>query len=79
MVQILPPRSFLVVQGKSRVRVGNVSLNPMRDYTLLSVWLWLFVITAGLFSGAVHEFEEYTENEHFLWELHYCHHEKDDI
>jgi high-affinity iron transporter len=39
----------------------------------------LLVISAGLFAGAVHELEEYTDNEHFLWQLHCCHEEKDGI
>ncbi|KAG0504424.1 hypothetical protein M758_10G097300 [Ceratodon purpureus] len=39
----------------------------------------LFLIAAGLFAGAVHEFEEYTENEAILWKLHCCHHKKDGI
>ncbi|KAL3698618.1 hypothetical protein R1sor_012694 [Riccia sorocarpa] len=37
----------------------------------------LLLIAAGLFTGSVHEFEEYTENEHMVWELHCCHHGKD--
>ncbi|KAI5067044.1 hypothetical protein GOP47_0017572 [Adiantum capillus-veneris] len=36
--------------------------------------LLLLVIAAGLFTGSVHEFEEYTENETKLWELECCHH-----
>ncbi|XP_024396031.1 high affinity iron permease 1 [Physcomitrium patens] len=39
----------------------------------------LFLVAAGLFAGAVHEFEEYTENEKILWKLHCCHHKKDGI
>jgi high-affinity iron transporter len=39
----------------------------------------LFLIAAGLFAGAVHEFEEYTESEAIIWELHCCHHDKDGI
>ncbi|KAL3688997.1 hypothetical protein R1sor_015306 [Riccia sorocarpa] len=35
--------------------------------------LLLLVIAAGLFSGSVHEFEEYTKNEDFVWKLHCCH------
>lgn len=34
--------------------------------------LLLLVIAAGLFSGSVHELEEYTKNEHFLWQLNCC-------
>ncbi|KAH7387885.1 hypothetical protein KP509_16G046800 [Ceratopteris richardii] len=34
--------------------------------------LLLLVIAAGLFAGSVHEFEEYTKNEHFLWKLSCC-------
>ncbi|MCO5551725.1 hypothetical protein L7F22_005229 [Adiantum nelumboides] len=34
--------------------------------------LLLLVIAAGLFASSVHEFEEYTENEHFLWKLSCC-------
>ncbi|MCO5554575.1 hypothetical protein L7F22_008105 [Adiantum nelumboides] len=36
--------------------------------------LLLLVIAAGLFTGSVHEFEEYTENETKLWELECCYH-----
>ncbi|KAG6555372.1 hypothetical protein Mapa_002598 [Marchantia paleacea] len=39
----------------------------------------LLVIAAGLFSGSVHEFEEYTENEDFVWQLHCCHEDGDGI
>ena len=39
----------------------------------------LLVIAAGLFAMAVHELEEFTENEHLLWKLHCCHHKKDGI
>ncbi|KAL2645264.1 hypothetical protein R1flu_012851 [Riccia fluitans] len=39
----------------------------------------LLLIAAGLFTGAVHEFEEYTENENIIWELHCCHHKDDGI
>ncbi|KAI5067042.1 hypothetical protein GOP47_0017570 [Adiantum capillus-veneris] len=34
--------------------------------------LLLLVIAAGLFAGSVHEFEEYTDNEHFLWKWSCC-------
>ena len=34
--------------------------------------LLLLVIAAGLFTGSVHELEEYTDNEHFLWQLDCC-------
>lgn len=34
--------------------------------------LLLLVIAAGLFAGSVHELEEYTDNEHFLWQLKCC-------
>lgn len=47
-------------------------------FLILSTAL-LLVIAAGLFAGAVHELEEYTDNEHFLWQLHCCHQEKDGI
>jgi high-affinity iron transporter len=46
---------------------------------LLGSSVLLLLIAAGLFSGSVHEFEEYTDNEHFLWQLHCCHQEKDGI
>ncbi|BBN03669.1 high-affinity iron transporter [Marchantia polymorpha subsp. ruderalis] len=39
----------------------------------------LLVIAAGLFSGSVHEFEEYTGNEHLIWKLHCCHHDGNGI
>ncbi|KAG6542312.1 hypothetical protein Mapa_016237 [Marchantia paleacea] len=39
----------------------------------------LLVIAAGLFAGAVHEFEEYTENEKMVWKLHCCHHKGNGI
>lgn len=32
----------------------------------------LFFIAAGLFSTSIHEFEEYTENENFVWKLECC-------
>ncbi|KAL2645280.1 hypothetical protein R1flu_012867 [Riccia fluitans] len=32
----------------------------------------LLLISAGLFTGAVHEFEEYEHNEHFVWKLNCC-------
>ncbi|KAL3698626.1 hypothetical protein R1sor_012702 [Riccia sorocarpa] len=41
--------------------------------------LLLLLIAAGLFTGSVHEFEEYTENEKKVWELHCCHHKDDGI
>lgn len=47
-------------------------------FLILSTVL-LLVIAAGLFAGAVHELEEYTKNEHFIWQLHCCHQEKDGI
>lgn len=47
-------------------------------FLILSTAL-LLVIAAGLFAGAVHELEEYTKNEHFIWQLHCCHQEKDGI
>lgn len=47
-------------------------------FLLLSTAL-LLVIAAGLFAGAVHELEEYSKNEHFIWQLHCCHEEKDGI
>ncbi|CAK9260047.1 unnamed protein product [Sphagnum jensenii] len=46
---------------------------------LLGSSVLLLLIAAGLFSGSVHELEEYTDNEHFLWQLHCCHQEKDGI
>lgn len=47
-------------------------------FLILSTAL-LLLIAAGLFAGAVHELEEYTKNEHFIWQLHCCHQEKDGI
>eukprot|EP00897_Mesotaenium_endlicherianum_P001074 jgi/Mesen1/10968/ME000096S10542 len=41
--------------------------------------LLLFVIAAGLFSFAVHEFEEHTENEDIVWKLDCCNHNDDGI
>lgn len=41
--------------------------------------LLLLVIAAGLFSGSVHEFEEYTKKEDFVWKLHCCHQGDDGI
>ena len=42
-------------------------------YFLNAATLLLLVIAAGLFVGSVHEFEEYTENETFVWKLDCCH------
>ncbi|MCO5586577.1 hypothetical protein L7F22_040518 [Adiantum nelumboides] len=41
--------------------------------------LLLLVIAAGLFAGSVHEFEEYTDNEHFLWKWKCCDPEGDNF
>eukprot|EP00897_Mesotaenium_endlicherianum_P009921 jgi/Mesen1/8958/ME000056S08362 len=41
--------------------------------------LLLFVIAAGLFSTSVHEFEEHTKSEDFVWKLHCCDPEDDGI
>lgn len=48
-------------------------------YFLLFSTGLLLIIAAGLFAGSVHELEEYREDEHFLWQLHCCHQEKDGI
>ncbi|XP_024359159.1 high affinity iron permease 1 [Physcomitrium patens] len=32
----------------------------------------LLLISAGLFAGSVHELEEYTDNEHFIWKMNCC-------
>ncbi|KAH7387650.1 hypothetical protein KP509_16G034600 [Ceratopteris richardii] len=47
---------------------GRVALKAF----LGAATLLLFVIAAGLFAGSVHELEEYTDNEHFLWKLRCC-------
>lgn len=39
----------------------------------------LLIISSGLFSGSVHELEEYTQNERFVWKLYCCHEETDGI
>lgn len=46
-------------------------------YFLFAATLLLLFIAAGLFTGAVHEFEEYNNTEHFIWQLHCCHEDKD--
>lgn len=48
-------------------------------YFLLFSTGLLLVIAAGLFAGSVHELEEYRDDEHFLWQMHCCHQEKDGI
>lgn len=48
-------------------------------YFLLFSTAFLLIIAAGLFAGSVHEFEEYRNDEHFLWQLHCCHEDKDGI
>ncbi|KAH7387649.1 hypothetical protein KP509_16G034500 [Ceratopteris richardii] len=47
---------------------GRVALKAF----LGAATLLLLVIAAGLFAGSVHELEEYTDNEHFLWKLRCC-------
>jgi high-affinity iron transporter len=39
----------------------------------------LLIIAAGLFAGSVHELEEYRDDEHFLWQMHCCHEDKDGV
>eukprot|EP00271_Cylindrocystis_brebissonii_P017311 TRINITY_DN4450_c0_g2_i1.p1 TRINITY_DN4450_c0_g2~~TRINITY_DN4450_c0_g2_i1.p1 ORF type:complete len:329 (-),score=34.99 TRINITY_DN4450_c0_g2_i1:294-1280(-) len=41
-------------------------------YFLTCATAFFFVIAAGLFTRAVHEFEEYTKNEDFVWQLKCC-------
>jgi high-affinity iron transporter len=41
--------------------------------------LLLLVIAAGLFVGSVHEFEEYTHRESFVWKLECCNQNKDNV
>ena len=61
---------YLLYKGCSQV--------GFKWFLLFSTGL-LLVIAAGLFAMAVHELEEFTENEHLLWKLHCCHHKKDGI
>ena len=48
-------------------------------YFLNAATLLLLVIAAGLFVGSVHEFEEFTEKETFVWKLKCCNQRKNNV
>ncbi|KAH7387549.1 hypothetical protein KP509_16G029200 [Ceratopteris richardii] len=65
-----------VIGGACGVAVGYVLYKGGKRMALkvflIAATLLLLVIAAGLFAGSVHELEEYTDNEHFLWKLRCC-------
>lgn len=61
---------YLLYKGGNRVAF---------KYFLGAATVLLLVIAAGLFTGSVHELEEYTYNESFLWQLKCCDQDGDGI